>query len=73
MCGIFGFSGTCNPDLLTAMDAALSHRGPDSSGTRSLRASPGQTVALGHRRLAIIDLSPTGEQRQISPGKSLTV
>jgi asparagine synthase (glutamine-hydrolysing) len=40
---------------------ALAHRGPDGHGTRVVSdASP--TVALGHTRLAIIDLSDAGSQ-----------
>jgi len=38
------------------------HRGPDSSGSWE---SPGQEVVFGHRRLAIIDLSPGGAQPMI--------
>ena len=43
---------------------ALLHRGPDGSGT--WRAADGR-AALGHARLAIIDLSPTGAQPMVSP------
>jgi len=39
------------------MTRALSHRGPDAEG---MLVSDG--VALGHRRLSIIDPSPTGAQ-----------
>ena len=42
-----------------AMADALAHRGPDGSGTW---ADPAAGIALGHRRLAIVDLSPTGHQ-----------
>jgi asparagine synthase (glutamine-hydrolysing) len=41
------------------MTDVLRHRGPDDAGT-VLR--PGDRVALGHRRLSIIDLSPAGRQ-----------
>jgi asparagine synthase (glutamine-hydrolysing) len=41
------------------MTAAIAHRGPDGDG-HWIDATAG--VALGHRRLAIIDLSPTGYQ-----------
>lgn len=64
MCGITGFvafSGI-HDDLvraISAMTAALSHRGPDDSGTWLDRASG---VALGHTRLSILDLSPLGRQ-----------
>jgi asparagine synthase (glutamine-hydrolysing) len=60
MCGIAGiFDRERRPDreALERMLAALEHRGPDGSGT-FLEGH----VALGNRRLAIIDLSPAGRQ-----------
>ncbi len=49
ICGIYDYEGRGKGDV-TAMMAALSHRGPDGSGQyRSGR------VALGHNRLAVID------------------
>lgn len=61
MCGIAGFldlrgAGRIERSVATAMTEALVHRGPDSSG---LFAEP--NVALGIRRLKIIDLE-TGDQ-----------
>jgi asparagine synthase (glutamine-hydrolysing) len=47
-----------------AMAEALTHRGPDDSG---LWVDPDGRVAFGHRRLAIIDLSPEGHQPMVSP------
>ncbi|HEX6992790.1 MAG TPA: asparagine synthase (glutamine-hydrolyzing) [Gammaproteobacteria bacterium] len=64
MCGIAGCltaSGRVG-DLeasAVAMAAALAHRGPDDAGVWVDR---GAGVALAHRRLAIIDLSPAGHQ-----------
>ena len=70
MCGITGLwdlGGTIAPEALTrevaAMTAALSHRGPDS-GAVWVDAEAG--LGLGHRRLAIVDLSPTGAQPMAS-------
>src|SRR5256885_10831886 len=62
MCGICGFlapSATAAPDVraVRAMAAALAHRGPDHEGVIVDGA-----MALGHRRLSIIDLSPQGNQ-----------
>src|SRR3954468_7216310 len=63
MCGIAGFlGGGAGRDLgrvARAMADALRHRGPDDAGTR---ADAEADVALGHRRLAVIDLSPAGRQ-----------
>lgn len=47
-----------------AMRDSLVHRGPDSAGVLT-RAADG--LALGHRRLAILDLSPAGHQPMSSP------
>ena len=65
MCGIAGLlvpGGAPEETLLRragAMARAIAHRGPDGEGVWA-DASAG--VALGHRRLAIIDLSDTGRQ-----------
>jgi len=60
MCGICGqLSWGEPPDraLVERMNARLAHRGPDGSGVTSVGP-----VVLGHRRLAIIDLSSAGGQ-----------
>ncbi|MFQ5922892.1 MAG: asparagine synthase (glutamine-hydrolyzing) [Anaerolineales bacterium] len=65
MCGITGFwlpEEAPEVDLLStvrSMADTLAHRGPDDSG-EWVDASPG--LALGFRRLAIIDLTPSGAQ-----------
>jgi asparagine synthase (glutamine-hydrolysing) len=59
MCGIAGTIGCADPAVIAAMTASLQHRGPDDGGTY---ADPGGAFAFGHRRLAIIDLSPAGRQ-----------
>ena len=70
MCGIAGFIGfqTAHPcdsiNALTRMGSAISHRGPNDSGTWIDVAS---SVGLVHRRLSIIDLSPAGHQPMTSP------
>ena len=57
MCGIAGFIQHA-PDLeaLPRMLARIAHRGPDGEGTW-LRQQGSWHVALGHRRLAIIDVA----------------
>ena len=61
MCGITGvynFNGSPVPvELIKKMNACIKHRGPDSSGYY-LRGH----VALGNRRLSILDLSSLGTQ-----------
>ena len=60
MCGISGgWFHTIDPDRLRASMQLLVHRGPDGSGEYFDETSG---VALGHRRLAIIDLSAAGHQ-----------
>ncbi len=66
MCGITGYidlgRSQLEADLLamvTASAANISHRGPDATGAW---ADEQVGIALGHRRLSIIDLSPTGAQ-----------
>ncbi|HLI45126.1 MAG TPA: asparagine synthase (glutamine-hydrolyzing) [Acidimicrobiales bacterium] len=51
MCGIAGFVGPPDHELLSAMTERIVHRGPDGEG----RVETGR-ASLGHRRLSIIDL-----------------
>ena len=70
MCGI---AGLIDPSLVgdrralesraRAMADAIAYRGPDGSGVWS---DPEAGAALSHRRLAIIDLTPTGAQPMVS-------
>lgn len=65
MCGIAGYwtSGKLDPALLIRMAQCLAHRGPDDHGTWSDSAAG---IGLAHRRLAIVDLSPSGHQPMTS-------
>jgi asparagine synthase (glutamine-hydrolysing) len=69
MCGITGFfspSGFVSVEataILTKMRDGLLHRGPDDAGSW-LDAEAG--IALGHRRLSIVDRSSAGHQPMIS-------
>src|SRR5262245_57074984 len=70
MCGIVGLlGGRGEPGafapIVRAMTAAVAHRGPDGEG---VWADVEAGVALGHRRLAVIDPSPAGHQPMISVG-----
>jgi asparagine synthase (glutamine-hydrolysing) len=62
MCGLYASLGF-KPDR--ARIDIVAHRGPDGSGWREFQ-SPAGAVALGHRRLAIIDLSDAGLQPMAS-------
>lgn len=61
MCGLTGYLTTARvaDDTLCAMVDALAHRGPDAGSVWYDRAAG---IGLGHRRLSILDLSPTGAQ-----------
>lgn len=72
MCGINGIFGLNNPirskDLVGRMNATLAHRGPDADGVYA-----DEHLALGHRRLAIIDPHPEGNQPFYSKDKRLVL
>jgi len=72
MCGICGIHGIAeeNPvgTSLQKMVRALSHRGPDASGTYI-----DDHVALGHTRLSIIDLSGSANQPMTDPSGRFTL
>ena len=61
MCAIIGVLGRNLPDQEQFKKArdTMTHRGPDDAG---LYYAPEEGVALGHRRLSIIDLSAAGRQ-----------
>lgn len=65
MCGITGIihinGQSVSPAILKKTTDAISHRGPDGEG-QWIEGN----VGIGHRRLAIIDLSPGGHQPMIS-------
>lgn len=65
MCGLAGcLSGRENPDdAVRKMTLSIKHRGPDDCGNW---CDPAAGIALGHRRLAIVDTSPAGHQPMIS-------
>lgn len=65
MCGIAGIVNTERFDIeqVVVLRDRLVHRGPDSSG---IWKSQDERVALAHRRLSILDLSPSGHQPMFS-------
>lgn len=67
MCGITGIlsltSAPVDSRALRRMTEAVAHRGPDGEGFYT-----NEVVGLGHRRLAIIDLTPSARQPMVSDG-----
>ena len=75
MCGIVGslvINGKTKLDeqTLINMRDSMHHRGPDGGG---LWMAKDQTVALGHRRLAIVDLTPEADQPMHSNDGAITL
>jgi asparagine synthase (glutamine-hydrolysing) len=72
VCGIVGylnFDGQpASPVIVKAMTDMLVHRGPDDEGQLVEGG-----LGLGHRRLSIIDLSPSGHQPMASRGGHLVI
>ncbi|HEV2915224.1 MAG TPA: asparagine synthase (glutamine-hydrolyzing) [Pyrinomonadaceae bacterium] len=72
MCGIAGLIGATDRRAATAsverMTCALARRGPDGEGVESW-----SEAVLGHRRLAIFDLSEAGSQPMLSPDASVGI
>jgi asparagine synthase (glutamine-hydrolysing) len=73
MCGICGFAEQdarqpARLDDLKRMTAAIAHRGPDGEGLITLGP-----IGLGHRRLAIVDTSPTGAQPMTNADRTLWI
>jgi asparagine synthase (glutamine-hydrolysing) len=72
MCGLVGIlnlaGGTTADQVLARMVSIIAHRGPDDSGT--YHKGP---VALGFRRLSILDLTPTGHQPMSVEDGKLTI
>jgi len=73
MCGIAGIfqreaARPVDPALVARMGDAMAHRGPDGAGVWS---APG--VALGHRRLSIIDLAGSPQPMASTDGRAMLV
>lgn len=72
MCGIAGILNlrgeSVSPVILRRMTDSIAHRGPDGEGFYV-----DTVVGLGHRRLAIIDLSAAGHQPMITADKQVAI
>ena len=68
MCGLVGFFGRnlTHTDLRQVTHevlGVLTHRGPDDEG---VWIEENCQLALGHKRLSVLDLSPSGHQPMVS-------
>src|SRR3989338_48526 len=74
MCGICGFAGLDDEQLLRRMTSSLAHRGPDEEGFFLARSNEMRAggIGLGIRRLKIIDLQ-TGSQPVFNEDKSIVI
>lgn len=75
MCGLTGFcdfNKKLTEEHLKNASDCIKHRGPDGAGT-VVFDTPDATIGLGHRRLAILDLSAQGNQPMYSDDKSIAV
>lgn len=74
MCGIAGWAGRDSGDaqlpVLMAMRDRIAHRGPDDAG---VWRDPVRGLALGHRRLAILDLTPENAQPMADPASGVVL
>ena len=62
MCGIVGYASKVKPiseSDFNLMRDSMAHRGPDGKGSEFFDENK---IALGHRRLSIVDLSEAGKQ-----------
>ena len=70
MCGVCGYAGTHQPELLKRMSDAIAHRGPDDAG---IWCDETAQIGLAHRRLSIIDVSPAGHQPMANDDGSILI
>jgi asparagine synthase (glutamine-hydrolysing) len=70
MCGIAGFYGSFKQTLLSDMNIAQAHRGPDDEG---IWYDKNYGIGLAHRRLSIRDLSLAGHQPLFSKHNDVSI
>jgi asparagine synthase (glutamine-hydrolysing) len=73
MCGISGLVNCGSRDVLARMTHVQAHRGPDDSGLWEHRFPDGTYIGLGSRRLAILDLSPSGHMPMANADRSVCI
>jgi len=70
MCGIAGIVNYPDREAIVRMTLVLSHRGPDDHGVQVFQD---ERIALGHRRLSIIDLTDGGHQPMSNDDESIWI
>ena len=73
MCGISGLVNCGGREVLARMTHVQAHRGPDDSGLWEQRFPDGTYIGLGSRRLAILDLSPSGHMPMANADRSVCI
>ena len=73
MCGIVGLVNCGDKETLARMTSVQAHRGPDDAGLWEQRFPDGSYVGLGSRRLAIIDLSPSGHMPMCNEDRTVWI
>lgn len=68
MCGISGYFGNGDGDILKKMNSRMNHRGPDDRGFFVEK-----NIGLSHNRLSIIDISSAGHQPMGNEDKSVWI
>ncbi|MFH0928377.1 MAG: asparagine synthase (glutamine-hydrolyzing), partial [bacterium] len=74
--GYYDFRKNSRPDhheVITKMCDVVKNGGPDDAGYHIVHDRSDHTIALGHRRLSILDLSPLGHQPMLSSDGKKTI
>lgn len=75
MCGICGYISRIGypNSIIQEMNDTMYHRGPDDVGTYQYKFRNGSYLALGQRRLSILDLSKAGHQPMFTEDRQLAI
>lgn len=73
MCGIAGLANWGDRSVLSRMARVQAHRGPDDSGLWDRHFPDGSYLGLASRRLAILDLSPSGHMPMCNRDRTLWI
>ena len=75
MCGICGYVSRreFSEKVIQEMSNTMTHRGPDDGGMFQRRLGNRRYIALGHRRLSVIDLSSAGHQPMLTRDEKLAI